>query len=54
LDQQLVLEPDPPCFDLIVKWATIMVTTREGYYNQGRSIPGLLFLRELTFLIGNI
>jgi len=33
----LVLELDPLYFDFTVNWVTIMATTGEGYYDQGRS-----------------
>jgi len=33
----LVSDLDPLHFDFIVKWATIMVTTGKGYYDQGHS-----------------
>ena len=49
---QLVSELNPLHFDFTVYWATIIASTEEGYYDQGRSTLDLICLEALTFLIG--
>jgi len=48
----LVSELNPLHFDFTVYWATIVASTKEGYYDQGHSILNLIYLEALTFLIG--